>query len=77
MNYHGKAGGENSRKDPALRLGEEQQRQRRVPASTARPKGVCRNSQMLKVTLGQMDGLSVLSPHCRFPFPGVCSRVTG
>lgn len=30
---------ENSRKDPALRLGEEQQRQRRVPARMAGPKG--------------------------------------
>lgn len=61
-----KSGRGNSRKDPALREGEEQQRQSTACLEGQQdPKELCRNSQILKVTLGQMDGVSVLSPHSR------------
>lgn len=63
--------------------GEEQQSQPCLPAMKGRqePKELCRDSQMLKVTLGQVDRPSVLSLHSPsrggwFPFSRACNRVT-
>lgn len=65
---------------------------RKSKASPARrgqqdPKKLCRDSQMIKVTLGQMDGLSVLSPRgdgSHFPEfaavlrdEGICDNIVG
>lgn len=61
-------------------VGEEQQSQPSLPAGRGwqDPEELRSDSQMLKVTLGQMDRLSVLSSREGWvPFPRVCSLVTG